>query len=93
MCAFSFKDPHNDLRVVGSIVQIVLVCTWSMGSSDLPRYRPRAKDMTTVCIKASSRFHAGAALSCFLSLLVLKSSSPSASAVFAQLLAQKDRRS
>ena len=37
--------------------------------------------------------NAGAELSCFLSLLVLKSGSPPASAVFAsQLLAQKDRR-
>ena len=55
-----------------------------------------SKDMTTVCMRASEfrvGSNAGAVLSCFLSLLVLKSGSPPASVVFAsQLLAQKDRR-
>ena len=72
------------------------MCTLSIGSSGLPRYRPRAKDMTTVCMRASELrvgSNAGAVLSCFLSLLVLKSGSPPVSVVFAsQLLAQKDRR-
>ena len=71
------------------------MCTWSIGSSGLPRCRPRAKNMT-VCMRASELrvgSSVGAVLSCFLSLLVFKSGSPPVAVVFAsQLFAQKDRR-